>query len=174
MEPNFIMFKSLKPLYEKVVATNKITLAEFPNKSANSHLMSYMPNCKLMVANKNNQIINELINHLHILISNDYTNQINIENSINNWLYSNVESNKINYVDGAFIGVKDSDNKIILLDRLMSSHYLDLNKKSYCLYIPANELLTRQAYNWFVYLNSKEVLESNTNIGKYLLFSNNN
>jgi len=50
---------------------------------------------------------------------------------------------------------------------------LELNNNSYGLYIPKDDLLKRNAYSWFVYLNSMEVLESNTNIGKYLLISNN-
>ena len=44
-------------------------------------------------------------------------------------------------------------------------YYFDISK---------DELLKRNAYNWFVYLNSQQVLQSNTNLGKYLLFSNNN
>ena len=54
----------------------------------------------------------------------------------------------------------------------MGSTYLDLNINAYGLYIPHKDLLKRTAYNWFVYLNTKEVLESNTNVGKYLLISN--
>ena len=66
----------------------------------------------------------------------------------------------------------DSKNKIIDLESLMGSTYLDLNTNAYSLYIPRKDLLKRTAYNWFVYLNTKEVLESNTNVGKYLLISN--
>ncbi len=79
----------------------------------------------------------------------------------------------MNYIDGKFIGVKDSNNKSIDLERLMGSTYIDLNPNSYGLYIPYEDLLKRNAYNWFVYLPTEKVLESNTNIGKYLLISNN-
>jgi len=58
------------------------------------------------------------------------------------------------------------------LSSLMGSTYLDLNINAYGLYIPHKELLKRTTYNWFVYLNTKEVLESSTNVGKYLLISN--
>ena len=49
---------------------------------------------------------------------------------------------------------------------------------TYCMpenmkFLPKDDLLKRNAFNWFVYLNSQQVLESNTNIGKYLLLSNN-
>ena len=77
-----------------------------------------------------------------------------------------------NYIDGKFIGTKDMKNKPIEFDRLMSSTYLELNDNAYSLYIPQNDMLIRKNYNWFVRLNTKEVLESKTNIGKYLLLSN--
>ena len=70
------------------------------------------------------------------------------------------------------MGTRDSKNKIIDLENLLGSSYLDLNINSYGLYIERKDLLKRTAYNWFVKLNTKEVLESNTNIAKYLLISN--
>ena len=56
---------------------------------------------------------------------------------------------------------------------LVGNSNLELDDETYALYIPKDDLLKRNAYNWFVSLNTKEVLESNTNIGKYLLISNN-
>jgi hypothetical protein len=53
----------------------------------------------------------------------------------------------------------------------MSNHYLDLYKGSYGILIPSNELLNRLNYGWFVRLSPKQVLESNTIIGNYLLLS---
>jgi len=173
IEPSFIIFKSLKPIYDKIIKTSNISIAEFPNNSNYSHIMNFMPSTKFMGCIKNCPKIKEFHNYLQILFSNDYTEQINIENLINKWFYNNINNQEINYIDGKFIGTKDSKNKFIDLDKLFSSFYLDLNTKTYSLYIPHNELLKRHAYNWFVQLNTKQILESNTNIGKYLLLSNN-
>jgi len=173
MEPNFVLFKSLKPIWNKIVTTSQMSVAEFPNKSADSHILQYIPSTKFLGCIKNSQIVHEFENYLEILISGDYTNEINFEDKINKWLYSHTQSGTMNYIDGTFLGVKDSSNKLIDLDRLTGSSYLDLNVQSYALYIPHTDLVKRNCYNWFVYLNTDQVLESNTNIGKYLLISNN-
>ena len=173
VDPAFILFKSLKPIYEKVLNSNKVCVAEFPNRSSNAHINYFIPSTKFIGCIKHCPKMHEFENHLEILFSKDNTNEINIEDQINKWLYNNTQNNSINYIDGAFIGTKDSENKIIELDRLLGSTYLDLNINTYGLYIPKDELLKRNNYNWFVNLNGNEVLESNTNIGKYLLLSNN-
>jgi len=171
IESSFILFKNLKPIYDNILATGKMTVGEFPNKSSNSHVMHYMPSTKLIGCNKQCNKMSEFINHLEIILSKDYTNEINVEDLINKWLFNNNKT--INTIDGTYIGVKNSKNKIINLEDLIGNTYLELNDKSYGLYIPKDELMIRNNYNWFIYLNSKEVLESNTNIGKYLLMFNN-
>jgi len=57
------------------------------------------------------------------------------------------------------------------INELKLKYNLDLNEKAYCLYIPRNELLKRNNYNYFAYLNNQEVLEANLNISKYLLLA---
>jgi hypothetical protein len=78
----------------------------------------------------------------------------------------------IDIIDGRYLGTKTIANKLIDLEDLMGSTYLELNTKSYGLYIPADELLKRNKYNWFCRLNTKEVLEANTNLSKYLIITN--
>ena len=171
--PSFISFKSLKPIYDKVLSTNTPTIAEFPNDSTTSYVMNYKPSTKFIGCVKNCEEIYNLGKNLEIIVNTDYTNNSKIEGQISNLLYKSAEEDKMNYIDGKFIGVKDSDNKSVDLERLMGSTYIDLNPNSYGLYIPYEDLLKRNAYNWFVYLPTEKVLESNTNIGKYLLISNN-
>lgn len=173
IEPSFILFKSLKPIYEKILNEDKMCVGEFPNKSINSHIMNFMPSTKFIGCKKNCNKVKEFSKHLEILVNQDYTNEINLEDLINKWLLSNTQNNEIDYIDGKFIGTKDVDGKIIELDRLLGSTYLELNLSTYGLYIPQDDLLKRKNYNWFIYLTPPEILESNTNIGKYLLLSNN-
>ena len=173
MEPSFILFKSLKPIYSKVLNSNKMCVSEFANSSKDSHTMKCMPNMKFIACVKNCPLIHKFENHLEILLSNDYSNEINIEDQINKWLLLKIQSKEIDYIDGKYMGTKDVNNKLIALEELLGSSFLELNENTYGLYIPKDELLKRNSLNWFVYLNSKEVLESNTNAGKYLLLSNN-
>jgi hypothetical protein len=53
----------------------------------------------------------------------------------------------------------------------MSNHYLDLYPGTYGILIPADEVLSRRNYEWFTRLSEKQVLESDTIIGNYLLLS---
>lgn len=173
IEPSFILFKSMKPIYNKVVNTNKMCVSEFVNTSKDAHIMKCMPSMKLIACTKQCPLIHEFENHLEILLSKDYSNEINVDDQINKWLYMKTQNKEIDYIDGKFIGTKDVNNKLIPLEELCGSSFIELNENTYGLYIPKDDLLKRNSFNWFVYLNSQEVLESNTNIGKYLLLSNN-
>jgi len=48
---------------------------------------------------------------------------------------------------------------------------LDLYKGTYGILIPSNELLSRLQYGWFVRSSPRQILESDTIIGNYLLLS---
>lgn len=172
MEPSFIMFKSLKELYDNIEKNNRPIIGEFINESTNSHIMNFSPSFKFIGCKQYCPIIEELINHLEIIAKKDYTNGSYLEGQVTNWLYNKCKDEKFNYLNGKYLGTRDINNKKILIQDLMSDKYLELCDNIYCLYIPKNDLLKRYKYNWFVYLDVKKVLESNTNIGKYLLISN--
>jgi hypothetical protein len=53
----------------------------------------------------------------------------------------------------------------------MSNNYLDLYKGTNGILIPSNELLNRLSFGWFVRMSPRQVLESDTIIGNYLLLS---
>ena len=54
----------------------------------------------------------------------------------------------------------------------MSNNYLKLYQNTYGILIPSEELLSRVKYGWFIRLSPKQVLNSDTIIGNYLLLSN--
>ena len=51
----------------------------------------------------------------------------------------------------------------------MSNDYLNLYRDLYGILIPADELISRRKYEWFVRMSERQVLESNTIIGNYIL-----
>ena len=173
LEPNTIMFRSLITLYNKIESTNKIVTGEFKNNSIDYFEKNLMPSIKFLGSNKNNETIIQLENYIISSISKDYTKEIDATNLINKWLYQKIIMNKIDYINGQYLGTKDNYNRIIDLEDLLSDKYLDLHNKTYFLYIPDEELSKRNKYNWFIYLNKKEILDSRTNIGKYLKISYN-
>ena len=172
IENSFILFKSLDKIYENVLNNNKMVTAEFKNTSSNSHIMHFMPSTKFIGCVKECKKMKEFMNHLEILYSSDYSNSATIEDLVNKWLLINSQNNEIDLIDGQYIGTKNINNKLINLEDIMCSTFLELNNKCYGLYVPSDELLKRNKYNWFCKLNSKEVLEANTNLSKYLLLTN--
>lgn len=173
LEPNVIMFKSLMPIYNKIIQTHKPVVGEFKNKSLDYSTKQLMPTTMFMGSNKNNVLMKDLENKIISLVSQDYTNELNLKNLINEWLYDKIKFNKFDYINGKYIGTKDINDRVINLEELMSDKYLELDSKAFFLYIPDEDLCKRNNYNWFIYLNKKEIIESRTNIGKYLMISYN-
>ncbi len=89
----------------------------------------------------------------------------------NFWCKDMINRNMVYFISSKELGVQDENNNVINIDRLMSDRYIQLCNSAIGLYIPADELLKRTAYNWFVYLTMENVLTSNTLVGKYLLLS---
>ena len=172
IENSFILFKSLDKIYENVLSHNKMVTAEFKNTSSNSHIMHFMPSTKFIGCVKECKKMKEFINHLEILYSSDYSNTTTIQDLVNKWLLMKSQNDEIDLINGQYIGTKNINNKLINLEDIMSSTFLELNNKCYGLYVPSDELLKRNNYNWFCKLNSREVLEASTNLSKYLLLTN--
>ena len=75
----------------------------------------------------------------------------------------------MNMIPADLLGMRDADGKQVTLEMLMSNNFLNLSSKVQGLYIPADEILKRNAYQWFARLSAKQALDSDTTIGKYLL-----
>ena len=83
-----------------------------------------------------------------------------------------IKNHQINKIDGTKIGIKSVDEMPIKIDDLMSNHYLKLSPDTYGILIPSAEILNRVHYEWFARMSQKQVIESDTIIGNYLLLSN--
>ena len=172
IENSFILFKSLGKIYDKVLSSNKIVTAQFKNSGANAYNLDYMPSIKLIGCTKECPTMKKLIKHTEVIYGTNFTSSAEFEDLLSKWLLKCAENDEINVIDGRYIGTKDTNNAMINLEELMGSTFIDLDSKAYGLYIPSVELLRRSKYNWFCKLNSKEVLQANTIISKYLLISN--
>ena len=172
IENSFILFKSLEKIYEKVLSSNKIVTAQFKNNGANAYNVDYMPSIKLIGCIKECPTMKRLIKHMEMIYGTNFTSSLEFEDQISKWLLKCGENDQINIIDGRYIGTKDINNEMIGLEEIMGSTFLELHANAYALYIPSHDLLKRSKYNWFCKLSSKEVLEANTILSKYLLLSN--
>ena len=172
IENSFILFKSLEKIYEKVLSSNKLVTAQFKNNGANAYNVDYMPSIKLIGCIKECPTMKRLIKHMEMIYGTNFTSSLEFEDQISKWLLKCGENDQINIIDGRYIGTKDINNEMIGLEEIMGSTFLELHANAYALYIPSHDLLKRSKYNWFCKLSSKEVLEANTLLSKYLLLSN--
>jgi len=172
IENSFILFKSLVTIYDKVLDSNKMVTAQFKNNGANAYNVDYMPSIKFIGCIKECPTMKRLIKHMELLYGTNFTSSLEFEDAISKWLLKCGEQDELNIIDGRYIGTKDSNNTMINLEELMGSTFIDLHAKAYGLYVPSRELVRRSKYNWFCKLASKDVLEANTILSKYLLLSN--
>jgi hypothetical protein len=166
---SFICFNNLIDIYEKETENNKMFVFENKNDSVTAINKPYLPDIKFMGAKKENESIRNLIEYIEIIISKDSTAQLDFIQQFNRQVQDKVRNNEINMVDSAFIGIKDAEYNRITIEHLFSDNLIQLNPNTYGIYIPANEILKRKHYYWFVYLSPKEVLKVDANISKYLL-----
>jgi hypothetical protein len=168
---SFLCMKDLIGLYNKGIRGNKMFVCETVNRNYTSNSLNFYPNIAFCGAPKENKTIYQLCNYIQIVSSNDHTAESKFLGQFDRWTMKKVEEGKIHLIEGVEIGTKTLNDEQILLDDLMSNNYLHLYKETYGILIPSNELLNRNNYNWFTRMSTKQVLESNTIIGNYLLLS---
>jgi hypothetical protein len=169
---SFVCLKDLIGLYNKGTRGDRMFLCETADRNITSTDYNYYANLKFCGAPKECETIRELCDFIQRVISRDYTAQSVFLGDFNRWCNKRIQTGKINIIDGVEIGTKNIDESPILLDHLMSNYYLDLYKGTYGIYIPDDEILKRNKYEWFARLSAKQVLQSNTIIGNYLLLTN--
>ena len=168
---SFVCLNSFKNYYETLREDNML-VGEFTNRNGNINTdAKFYPNTRLMACRKESATMQAFCNHLEHLNSTNYTNSYEFVDLEHTWCMDMLEKDNMILISARELGVRDDDNNTINIDRLMSNRYIQLCNNIIGLYIPADELLKRTAYNWFAYLSMEKVLTSDTLVGKYLLVS---
>lgn len=170
--PSFLCMKDMIDLYNNAVSGNTMFVVENINRTVNYNSQDYIGDIRFMGANPRNAKMGELVKYMEILTETDKTAQSDFLGSTNKWCNMQIDDGHINKVDAKLIGVRENNGDMIMVEELISNNYLDLSTHAYGIYIPANDILSRNKYSWFARLSGKQLLESNTIIGKYLLLSN--
>jgi hypothetical protein len=147
-------------------------LCESVDRNITSTTNFFYPNLYFSGANKENKMVKDLSDFMQRIISTDYTSQSVFLGDFNRWCENRIHKKQINIISGLDIGVKTVEEEQILLEDLMSQQYLNIYSQAYGILIPGDELMNRTKYEWFIRLSQKQVLESNTIIGNYLLITN--
>ena len=169
---SFLCMKDLSGLYGKGTRGNKMFLCQTTDRNVTSTDFDYYPSVAFCGAPKNCDTVKMLCDFIQRTMSVDSTAESEFLGNFDRWCEKRIQGNQINLIDGVDIGTKTIDEKPILIDDLMSNQYLNLYKGTYGILIPADEVLKRHKYEWFARMSAKQVMESNTIIGNYLLLAN--
>jgi hypothetical protein len=166
---SFLCIKDLIGLYNKGTRGNKFFLCETTDRNITSTTFDYYPNINFCGAPKECETVKLLIDFVRRTSSKDFTAENAFLGNFDRWCEKRISEGKMNLISGKEIGTKTIDDEPIIIDDLMSNHYLNVYPGLYGIYIPANEILKRHKYEWFARMSAKQVLESDTIIGNYFL-----
>jgi hypothetical protein len=169
---SFLCMKNLDGLYNKGTSGGKMFLCEMNNRNVTSSTYDFYPSLSFCGAPKECMMLSNLIDFIQRTSSKDLTAESVFLGDFDRWCESRIRSGQINLIDGTEIGVKTVDDKQIIVDDLMSNQYLNIFPGTYGILIPASDLLNRIKFEWFTRMSAKQVLESDTIIGNYLLLAN--
>ncbi len=171
---SFLCLKDLNELYIKGTRGEKMFVCETIDRNVTSTDVDFYPNLSFCGAPKECETVRELCNFIQRTASHDYTADTKFLGDYDKWCKQRIENGKINMIEGVEIGTKTIDEKQIIVDDLMSNNYLDLYKGTYGILIPSEEILNRKKFEWFARMSPKQVMESDTIIGNYILLSQTN
>jgi hypothetical protein len=168
---SFVCLKDLNTLYTKGTRGHKMFVCETIDRNATSSQLDFFPNLSFYGAPKECPTTLELTHFIQSTISTDYTAESVFLGEFDKWCKQRIERGQINVIDGIEIGTKTIEGKQVVVDDLLSNHYLDICTQTYGVYIPADEILKRHKFEWFARLSEKQVLQSDTIIGNYILIA---
>lgn len=170
--PNsFICFQNLINMYETNTKSDRMFVSEFIDRGSTSQQVDFFPSTKIMGCRSGCPMMSEYIQYLENMNSTDHTAESNFLGAYGRWCYDKILKGDMNIVPGSELGVKNARGEPVTLEALMGDSYIDLPCSTVGLYIPDDEILKRTKFQWFARLSAKQALESETQIGKYLLIS---
>ena len=168
---SFICFHNLRSLYDAHLDAANVVMGELRTMSSLAAEKQYSPSTKIMGCRKFDPVMKEYMEFLMEINNRDQTQDMDFTGEGTRWwLAKQMTTPKaLSVIPAEELGVKTTTNKPVLLEELMADHDLPLSPTIAGLYIPEQEILRRSKFQWFARLSPKQVLESNTLVGKYLL-----
>jgi len=168
---SFLCFKDLIDLYQKGTKGDCMFVCEnvSTNISATNNL--FYPDTSFMGAPKKNDQMNEYVEFMQRLISQDYTAQSEFLGNYDKWANNMVKKNKIRLIAGTDVGVKTMDDESVIVDTLLGDDYIEFYPKMYGIWIPAASILKRTNYEWFARMSPEQIFQSHFILAKYFVLA---
>jgi hypothetical protein len=168
---SFICFHDLRSLYDAHLEKANVVMGELRTTSALAAEKQYSPSTKIMGCRKFDPVMKEYMEHLMEINNRDQTQEMDFTGETTRWWLAKQATTPtaLSTIPAEELGVKTTTNKPVLLEELLADIDIPLSPTTVGLYIPEQEILKRSKFQWFARLSPKQVLESNTLIGKYLL-----
>ena len=168
---SFICFYDLRSLYDAHLGSANVMIGELRSTTSLASEKQYSPSTKIIGCKKFDPVMKEFMDYLMQITNRDHTQEMDFTGETTRWwLAKQAESSAaVSIIPAEELGVKTTANKPVLIEELLSDIDVPLSPTAAGLYIPEQEILKRSKYQWFARLSPKQVLESHTLIGKYLL-----
>lgn len=170
--PSFICLRNLYSIHSVGLSNMTMFSGELISTSNTSAITNFFPSMKIMGCTKESPVMGDFINYLEQAISSDNTAEMEFVGGPQKWIYEKALENRIMIINGKSFGVKDRRGNPVLLETLIGDIDVEYDKSLSGIYIDSEQLTKRTSLNWFERLSPRQVLESDTLIGKYLLLSN--
>jgi hypothetical protein len=147
--------KLLKPTKNKMIA------CRVPNEGMDNSMLDFIVSSKILVCKKGCPKMKSYIEYLKIL---DYSEELFSFKS-NEYLKENAF-----IIDAEYIGGRDTMDKMVTIDRLLSDEHIPLSTKSFGLYLNLEQILIRSKFQWFLRMSPQQIHHSKTrlSIARYI------
>jgi len=168
---SFICFHDMRSLYDAHLEKANVVMGELRTTSSLAAEKQYSPSTKIMGCRKFDPMMKEYMEYLMDINNRDHTQEMDFTGETTRWWLAKqlTTPTALSVIPAEELGVKTTTNKPILLEELLADTDVALSPTAVGLYIPDQEILKRSKFQWLARLSPKQVLESNTLIGKYLL-----
>ena len=152
-----LCFKSFKGLYKE--SADKMFSIETLSKGNLSNKISLLPNHLFFGCKKNDIYLDELIYYWTKSMNSTNFSEDSFTSAFERLCYEMAVETKLNVIEGTNIGTKTTDKKIIMLEDLFSENPdININNDMYCLHIPSDEILKRNAFAWFANESTENII----------------
>ena len=166
---SFVCLQDLGGVFQQATENDNLVCAELPNQSVSADVTAVCPNVSFIGCTKGSAVCKELIEEMGRIAASDNTDAVSFQGTPSRWLERASESGKVSIIPGDLVGVVDTAGSLLGLEEYLGQSDVKIRGGALGVMFPGGDALKRLPYQWFVRMSPREVLGSNTFIGKLLL-----